>query len=197
MKIGIFVGSFNPVHKGHIKIVKNLLTKKYLDKVLIVPTGKYWNKNNLINIQDRINMLKIFENNKIIIDTKHNNIEYTYLLLRKLKKEYKNDELNLIIGADNILKFNEWKNYKELLKYNIIIVNKNKIEIEKYLNNLNKKNKYNIINNLKDLNISSTLIRKLLKEKNKKELEKIIDKRVLEYINNNNLYRGENNEKSN
>ena len=48
MKIGIFVGSFNPVHKGHIKIVKHLLTKKYLDKVLIVPTGNYWNKNNLI-----------------------------------------------------------------------------------------------------------------------------------------------------
>ena len=47
MKIAIYVGSFNPVHKGHIKVVKKIL-KEYVDKVIIVPTMNYWNKNNLI-----------------------------------------------------------------------------------------------------------------------------------------------------
>ena len=58
MKIGVYVGSFNPVHKGHIKVVKKVL-KEYVDKVLIVPTLSYWDKNNLISITDRINMLKL------------------------------------------------------------------------------------------------------------------------------------------
>ena len=60
MKIGVYVGSFNPVHVGHIKIVNHLLVN-YLDKVIIVPTGNYWNKNNLVDINHRISMLKFYE----------------------------------------------------------------------------------------------------------------------------------------
>lgn len=191
MKLGVFIGSFNPVHKGHIKIANHLLKKDYIDKLLIIPTQNYWNKNNLINIQDRINMLKIFENKKIIINTKDNNIKYTYNLLKKLEKEYQKDELYLIIGADNILRFKEWKNYKKILKYNIIIVNRNKININIYLDKLGKKDKYIIVNDLKNIDISSSLIRKLIKENNLEKLQKIIDKKVLAYIKNKNLYKGE------
>lgn len=191
MKLGVFIGSFNPVHKGHIKIANHLLKKDYIDKLLIIPTQNYWNKNNLINIQDRINMLKIFENKKIIINTKDNNIKYTYNLLKKLEKEYQKDELYLIIGADNILRFKEWKNYKKILKYNLIIVNRNKININIYLDKLGKKDKYIIVNDLKNIDISSSLIRKLIKENNLEKLQKIIDKKVLGYIKNKNLYKGE------
>ncbi|MBQ4263356.1 MAG: nicotinate (nicotinamide) nucleotide adenylyltransferase [Bacilli bacterium] len=191
MKLGVFIGSFNPVHKGHIKIANHLLKKDYIDKLLIIPTQNYWNKNNLINIQDRINMLKIFENKKIIINTKDNNIKYTYNLLKKLQKEYQKDELYLIIGADNILRFKEWKNYKKILKYNLIIVNRNKININIYLDKLGKKDKYIIVNDLKNIDISSSLIRKLIKENNLEKLQKIIDKKVLGYIKNKNLYKGE------
>lgn len=191
MKLGVFIGSFNPVHKGHIKIANHLLKKDYIDKLLIIPTQNYWNKNNLINIQDRINMLKIFENKKIMINTKDNNIKYTYNLLKKLEKEYQKDELYLIIGADNILRFKEWKNYKKILKYNLIIVNRNKINIKIYLDKLGKKDKYIIVNDLKNIDISSSLIRKLIKENNLEKLQKIIDKKVLGYIKNKNLYKGE------
>lgn len=191
MKLGVFIGSFNPVHKGHIKIANHLLKKDYIDKLLIIPTQNYWNKNNLINIQDRINMLKIFENKKIMINTKDNNIKYTYNLLKKLEKEYQKDELYLIIGADNILRFKEWKNYKKILKYNLIIVNRNKININIYLDKLGKKDKYIIVNDLKNIDISSSLIRKLIKENNLEKLQKIIDKKVLGYIKNKNLYKGE------
>ena len=65
MKIAVYVGSFNPVHKSHIKVV-NLVLKNYVDKVIIVPTLAYWDKKNLIDIKDRINMLKFYENEKII-----------------------------------------------------------------------------------------------------------------------------------
>ena len=106
MKLGIFVGSFNPVHKGHVKIVNYILDNKYVDKVLIIPTGNYWNKTDLINIKDRINMLKCYESEKIIIEQDINNLKYTYEIMNALKNRYKDDELYLVLGADNIIKFN-------------------------------------------------------------------------------------------
>ena len=180
MKLGVYVGSFNPVHIGHIDVVNYLIENNYVDKVLIVPTLNYWNKNNLIDIKDRINMLKFFENKNIKIDTTHNKYIYTYELLNKLKEEY-DDELYLIIGADNIIDFDKWKNYKELLKYKIIIVNRDNIDIEKYIKKYNSNN-FIVLNNYKYIDISSTEIRKNL---NKKYLHKI----VLDYIIKNNLFK--------
>ena len=84
MKIGVYMGSFNPVHKGHIKIINRLLDN-VLDKVIVVPTLGYWDKNNLIDIDDRISMLKLYENDRVIIDDRNNDIKYTYQLMRKLK----------------------------------------------------------------------------------------------------------------
>ena len=135
MKLGIYIGSFNPPHIGHIDIVNYLLINKYVDRVLIVPTLGYWNKDNLIDIKHRINMLKFFENEKVAVDTKHNQYEYTYQLMRALSKDYQ-DELYLIIGADNIIEFDKWKNYQELLKYKIIVMNRDDIDINKYIKNI-------------------------------------------------------------
>ena len=130
MKIGVYVGSFNPVHIGHIKIVKHLINNNYLDKVIIIPTESYWDKTNLVDIKHRINMLKFYENKYIHIDNKLNNYKYTYQILDELKKEYKKDDIYLIIGADNIISFDKWKKYKYLLKYNLIVINRNNIDIK-------------------------------------------------------------------
>ena len=188
MKIGVYVGSFNPPHKGHIKIVNHLLNKNYLDKVIIIPTGNYWDKNNLVNINDRIDMLKIYENENIIIDNKNNNIKYTYEILENLSKEYEKNNLYLIIGADNIINFDKWKNYQEVLKYNLIILNRDNIEINNYLKNLNKNNKYQIIDDLENINISSIMIRDRIKNKDHSYLNNVIDEAVLSYIKQRNLY---------
>ena len=180
MRLGVYVGSFNPVHIGHIDVVNYLINEKYVDKVLIVPTLNYWNKNNLINIKHRINMLKIFENEKIKIDNKNNKYIYTYELLNKLSKEY-DDELYLIMGADNIIEFDKWKNYKELLKYKIIIVNRDNIDIEKYIKKYNTNN-FIVVSNYNYIDISSTEIRNNLNSK-------YLDERVRDYINKNELFR--------
>ena len=180
MRLGIYVGSFNPVHIGHIDVVNYLIKEKYVDKVLIVPTLNYWNKFNLIDIKHRINMLKYFENDFIKIDTKNNKYIYTYELLNKLGKEY-DDELYLIMGADNIIEFDKWKNYKELLKYKIIVVNRNNIDINKYIKKYNTNN-FIVINDYKFIDISSTKLRENLNSK-------YIDKKVLDYIKKNNLFR--------
>lgn len=179
MKLGIYIGSFNPVHKGHMDVVNYLLMNRYVDRVLIIPTGNYWDKVDLVDIKDRINMLKIFESDKIIIDNKHNNYEYTYELMRVLKKEYI-DELYLIMGADNIVNFYKWKNYQELLKYKIIVMNRDDIDISKYVDKY-KSNNFILVNDYKYIDISSSVIRDNLDGK-------YIDQRVLRYINDNHLY---------
>lgn len=193
MKIGVYVGSFNPVHKGHMKIVKYLIENNYLDKAIVIPTGAYWDKQNLIDIKNRIHMLKYYENENIIIDTKHNNIPYTYQVLEELSKIYEKEDLHLILGADNIISFSKWKNYEEILKYNLIILNRDSIDIKYYLDELKKFDKYGIINDLPIINISSTMIREKIKNRDYSGLENYIDKEVIDYIKKNGLY-GEENE---
>lgn len=184
MKLGIYVGSFNPIHIGHERIINCLINDKYVDKVLIIPTGNYWNKKDIISVKHRINMISLLNNDNLIIESKLNNIKYTYQIMNLLHKRYKSDELYLIIGADNIINFDKWKNYKDLLKENIIILKRNNIDITYYLNKLNKKDNYNIINN--NIDISSTYIRNNI---NDKIIEKYLPKGVYKYIIENNLYK--------
>ncbi len=179
MKLGVYIGSFNPVHKGHIDLVNYLLKENYVDKVLIVPTIGYWDKRNLVDIKHRINMLKFFENDSIVVDDKNNNYEFTCDLMCSLKKDYI-DDLYLIMGADNIVNFHKWKNYQELLKYNIIVVNRDNINIDEYIKDYHTSN-FIVCRDYKFLNISSTMIRNDLDSK-------YLDPRVFKYIKDNNLY---------
>ena len=92
MRIVVLVGSFNPVHNGHIHVVNYLVEHNIVDKVLIIPTLSYWDKNNLAPLEDRINMLKFFETDKIIIDESHMFKEYTYQVMDSLEKDYPDNE---------------------------------------------------------------------------------------------------------
>lgn len=174
------MGSFNPPHKGHIKVVNYLLDNKYVDNILIVPTLNYWNKQNLIDINDRINMLKFYENEHIKIDINNNQYIYTIDLIKALEKEYPNDTLYLIIGADNIINFHKWKNYQELLKYPIFVMNRNNIDVTPFIKKFNSNN-FIVINDYPFIDVSSDEIRKNLKED-------YLDKEILEYIKKQHLY---------
>ena len=181
MKIGVFVGSFNPVHDGHIKVANYLIENNYVDKVLLLATPNYWNKQALIPIEKRIEMLKFFETDKIIVDDKHNNYPFTYQVLRSLKEDYQ-DDLYLIMGADNIENFKEWRNYDEILENKIIVLNRDNIDIYKYIDE-DKKEQFIPIVDFPFIDVSSTEIRK--------GNYKNIDPRVVKYIKENDLYKGE------
>ena len=186
MKLGIYVGSFNPVHKGHIKVIKHLIDNKYVDKVMVIPTGNYWDKLDLISIDNRIDMLKLYENDKIIVDNKLNDIPNTYLILRELHKEY--DDLYLIMGADNIINFDKWKEYKEIIDNNrILVIPRDNINIDKYLKKYNK-DRFIIVNDFDNVFISASNIRELIKNKDYNKLNKYLDNKVIKYIKKNDLY---------
>lgn len=187
MKIGIYPGSFDPIHLGHIKIVNKILEDKIVDKVLIVPTGDYWDKNVNADLKDRISMAKFFESDKIIVEEKDNNIKATYDFLEAKKKEYKGDEFWLIIGGDNLENIHRWINYVKLIEYPFIVVKRDGFDesyIDKRFNDMSKRN-YKVLD-IPNIEISSTYIRENID--NKEALNEIMDSRVLEYIQNNSLY---------
>lgn len=183
MRIGVYVGSFNPAHKGHKSIMDFLLNNNYLDKIMVVPTGNYWDKKDLIDVKHRINMLRFYENDKIIINSTLNDKEYTYEILAEVKRTFKKDEIYLIIGADNLSKFHLWKNIEELLKYKIIVLKRSGITIEKHIEKFEKQNNFIIVKDFEEVDISSTFIRN-----NIKSSKEYLDIKIFNYINNNNLY---------
>ncbi len=180
MKLGIYMGSFNPPHLGHQKIIEYLLKKKVIDHILLVPTLSYWDKNNLADIKDRINMLKYYTNSRVLLDIEDSQYIYTIDLLNILKDKYPNDQLLPIIGADNIINFDKWKNYQELLKYQFIVMNRDNINIKPSLEKLGSNN-FLIFDDFSSIPISSSELRENLNPE-------YLNPKVLKYIQKNHLY---------
>ena len=183
MKVGVFVGSFNPPHIGHELIIKTLLDNKTIDKVIVIPTKSYWDKRINTSLEDRINMLKYLANDKVIIDTAHNDYEYTYQILNDLSNKY--EDLYLIIGSDNIVDFDKWKNIDEILNHHVIVLGRENIDVDSYLDKFDR-NKFIIVDF--DNDISSTFIRNQINKSDYDSILESMNPKVLSYIKKNNLY---------
>lgn len=194
MKIGIFGGSFNPPHKMHKKIAKTLIKKGYVDKVIFVPTGmKYEYKTNLLSNKNRLDMLSLMiEKEKNMSISKYELQQkpvYTYETLKHFKKRYKDDEIYFICGTDNLSYIDKWKNGKEILKnYKLLIIKRNTDKIKLLLEKYKEYRKNIIIAKVASHKISSTTIRTYLKQNNNLKARLYIDKKVYNYIKENNLY---------
>ncbi len=120
MKIGLFGGTFNPVHTGHVKLVENFKEKLGLDKVLVIPTAQPPHKEakELVSAEDRINMCKMaFGSLAEVsdIEISRGGKSYTVLTLEELKKIYKDDELYFLVGSDMLLSFKRWYRWEDIL----------------------------------------------------------------------------------
>ena len=166
-RIGILGGTFDPAHIGHIKISKVAKKILKLDKIIWAITNKSPFKNeSLININKRIAFArKINLKNKFIevkFYEKKIKSNKTIHLIKFLKK--KSNELYFIIGADNLINFHKWKNYKEILKICKIIVFDRHGYKKKSLNSITFKRfgKRNLeFIKFKKVNISSSQLRKI------------------------------------
>lgn len=123
MKIGLFFGSFNPIHIGHMAIANYILEFTDLENIWFVvsPHNPLKDKNSLLADNHRIRIVReaIGDFNKFKasdIEFKLPQPSYTIHTLTYLKEKYPDHEFVLIMGSDNLQNFHKWKNYEEILK---------------------------------------------------------------------------------
>lgn len=123
MKIGLFFGSFNPIHVGHLIIANVMAETTDLDKVWFVvsPQNPFKKKNQLIHEFDRLDMVRaaIHENFKLDVTDIEFNMprpSYTVDTLAFLSEKHPEKEFSLIIGGDNLRSFPKWKNHEVILE---------------------------------------------------------------------------------
>lgn len=132
MKIGIFGGSFNPPHLGHLNAVSSVIKKMGLDKILIVPTFQNPLKTEELTSEaspeNRLKMAqKAFQslgtNFEVLpIEIERQGPSYTIETLKQVRDLYPKAQLFLIIGADNFISFDKWKDWKKILNQSDLIV---------------------------------------------------------------------------
>ena len=196
MKIGLFGGTFDPIHIGHMILMENVINNLDLDKIYVLPHSnpphKLENKKTALNLRLKMVNETIKDNPKLEIndyDYRDNEIHYTFNTINYFKKSYPNDEFFFIMGEDSFLDIEKWKNYKEILKENLIIFKRYSNKNFSLISKINQVRKYNkniyIIDNIA-LDISSTLIRNLVKEN--KSIRYLVNDEVINIIKEEKLY---------
>ena len=130
--IGIFGGSFNPPHIGHLILAERCRELLKLDKIIFIPAYIPPHKidMDLINPKHRLKMLKLtIKGNPYFdysdIEIKRKGKSFTYDTLISLQNKYTKSKLYLIIGMDNYNDFCNWKNYKEILRLcKVVVINR-------------------------------------------------------------------------
>ena len=198
-RIGIFGGTFNPIHNGHIQMIEACKNFAKLDKVIVIPsyTPPHKQCDMLADENQRLEMCRLacseFDFAEISdIEIKRGGTSYTFETLQSLKQIYPDDELCFIMGADMFLSLEKWKNPEIIFELvTIIAVPRNsddKNDLVKHYNDVLQKMgaKAEILNDTV-LTVSSTFIRDNIFDVQK--IKKLIDDKVYEYIINNKLYR--------
>ncbi len=188
--VGILGGSFDPIHLGHLITSYDVLEKRNLEKIIFVPCHISPHKTDQRPTEDihRLNMVNLaieqypfFESCDYEISK--GDVSYTYNTLVELKKSY--DQIELIIGFDNLIVFDKWHRPDDILQLATVIVMKREID-----NIPVKHNKYFdsvILLETTLIDISSTEIRERVK--NGASIDYLVPSKVKEYISTHSLYK--------
>ena len=189
-KIGLFFGTFDPIHNGHLRIAKYITEEKLADKVWLVVTPENPIKagSKISGFNHRFNMAKIATENydNIIPSDLEVNLKkpnYTIDTLEYISNKLKDIEFSLIIGEDNYKIFDTWKDYKKIINKYKIFIYPRKGTLNENLHIINENTMY--IGGPR-IDLSSTNIRKIVS--NNSDPKDLISNKVMEYINSNKLY---------
>ena len=183
--VGLFFGTFNPFHNGHLFMANYCLNECNLDEIWLVvsPQNPLKKKYDILNIYERIKIIEKSISNKkkikICLDElKLPKPNYTISTLQFFKKKYSNNKFKIILGEDNLQSFKKWKNSTEILdNFSIYIYPRNKeIDSGEFIIHDNLK----ILRSAPKIDISSTKIRDCLLKG--VDVKKYLPKKSLEYI---------------
>jgi nicotinate-nucleotide adenylyltransferase len=188
-KVGIFGGTFDPIHLGHLITAQSVREIRGLEKIIFIPAFISPHKRELkaSSPDDRLNMIKLaiegipfFDYSDLEI--KKGGISYTIDTLKEFKKKY--NDLEFIIGYDNIFSFHTWKDPDEILKLTKLIVLKRKSSQPPPFED--KYYKQAIFVQTRGIEISATDIRERVK--NNLPINFLVPAKVMEYIYKQKLY---------
>lgn len=192
MKIGIFGGTFNPPHNGHLAVVKSVQKSVGLDKVLFIPSfiSPHKQEGEQSLSSHRLEMLKIALSGEkryeiLEYELRRQKTSYTIDTLQYLLKEYPAAKFFLIIGMDNYLTFHQWKNYQKILEQSTLVV-MNRPGYPRQINHIVGTKNVMFVE-VPNIDISSSIIRQMVKEG--KPIREMVGEKVEEYIRRNNLYK--------
>lgn len=198
-KTVIFGGTFNPIHNAHVKMVEEVSKLDFVERILIIPTfipPHKTVKGFFASGKDRMEMCKLalgsIKKVKFCdLELNNNAKSYTINTLKTLKENFPNTDFALLIGGDMISSFNKWYCYEEILKYaSILAVKRNTVDDAEFDSSVN-----GLIDIGADITVlqietqpfSSSNVRNFLEKG--LDVSEFLDKKVIEYINKNNLYR--------
>jgi nicotinate-nucleotide adenylyltransferase len=202
MKVGLYFGTFNPIHVGHLIIANHMAEHADLDQIwmVVTPHNPLKKKNTLLDDYHRLQMVHLATEDfpKIKpsdIEFKLSQPNYTVNTLVHLEEKYPKYEFSLIMGEDNLKSLHKWKNYEVILENHDIYVYPRleakgrtgeaiSIEIENIL--FKDHPKIHMID-APVVEISSTFIRDNIKKE--KNVQPLLPAKVWAYIDHNNFYK--------
>jgi nicotinate-nucleotide adenylyltransferase len=193
-KIGLYFGTFNPIHVGHLIIANHLANNSDLNEVWFVvsPHNPLKDKNTLLDDHHRLAMVQraVEDNPKL----KASSIEfdlpkpsYTVFTLQSLKEKFPKTEFSLIMGEDNLRTIHKWKNYEYILEnFDIYVYPRVQSATEIDVKDFSQSGRIHMCN-APVMNVSSTFIRDAIK--NRKDVRYLLTDPVFKYVDEMNFYK--------
>ena len=191
MNIGLYFGTFDPIHLGHINIANFLIKKGTFKKIwfIVTPQNPVKSNNNISDFIHRYEMVKIQvkNNDQMQASDIELNLEkpnYTINTLNYLSSKFINYNFGIIIGEDNLINLKYWKDYKKIVNNYNVYVYPRETKIKEDIELINNKNVHMI--EAPYVDISSSEIRNIITKK--ENLSQFISNDIYRYIIKNKLY---------
>lgn len=197
-KIGLYFGTFNPIHVGHLIIANYMADYTELDEVWLVvsPQNPLKKRETLLKDHHRLTLVRIAveDNAKLLACNEEFNLpipSYTINTLAHLKEKFNKNKFHLIMGEDNLRSFHKWKNQDEILNNHKIYVYPRVLTEQEMEENSNEYSSFNHINIIRChapiMKISSSFIREAIQ--NKKDVRYLLTPDVHKYVEEMNFYK--------
>jgi nicotinate-nucleotide adenylyltransferase len=197
MRVALFGGSFDPVHRGHVAIATAAADGFGLERVLFAPVGRQPLKQEgaSAGFEDRVAMVRLacagdgrFEPSEVDAPRADGEPNYTVETLERLTREMPRVELFVIVGADSFLDLRRWRDPERLMELSEwIVVSRPGFKLEELTGVVGAEGRVHLLDGVHE-DISATELRERLERG--EDCADVLPARVMEYIRERGLYRG-------
>jgi len=210
VKIGLFGGTFNPIHEGHVALAENVSNILELDKMFLIPSKVPPHKTTgIIDADQRLEMVRLTAEglgDRFVVsdyEVRSDGVSYTLKTLKHFRDRFPDDSLFFACGTDIFATIKTWHKYQELFDYaNFIVVSRTQVSFEKMLDVIPQMLKHRIVDiddfgnessgkiiiyRMPEVDVSSTEIRDIVENSYRRAN---LPDAVYEYISENGLYEG-------